>query len=178
MDIGSIDGKGLRDMAMRSLISAFKRVDVEITETDKQAFGHKFGAFVTLKVDGQLRGCIGRLDTESPLWGKIPELTRAAAFEDNRFPPLNESELDRTDIEITIMGPPIEISDPNEVEIGRDGLIIERGFNRGLLLPQVAVEHGWTLDTFLEQTCLKAGLETDAWQQSGVKIYRFEGIVL
>ena len=178
MEIGSIDSKGLKDIAMRSLVSAFKRANVEITETEKQTFGQEFGAFVTLKVEGQLRGCIGRLDTESPLWNKIPELARSAAFEDDRFPPLNESELDRTDIEITIMGPPIKISDPNEVEIGRDGLIIERGFNRGLLLPQVAVEHGWTLETFLEQTCLKAGLETDAWHDSKVKIYRFEGIVL
>jgi AmmeMemoRadiSam system protein A len=178
MNINSIDGKSLKELARRSISDAFGRTATDVTVAEKQAFADKLGAFVTIKVSGILRGCIGRLDTESPLWEKIPELARAAAFEDNRFPPLRQDELKDTDIEVTLLGEPVEFTDLNEVEIGRDGLIIERGFNRGLLLPQVAVEHGWDLNMFLAQTCIKAGLESDAWESGNVRIYRFEGIVI
>ena len=178
MDIGSINSNGLKDLARRSLSEAFERRETDITDSEKQAFGNKLGAFVTIKVAGNLRGCSGRLDTESPLWSKIPELARAAAFEDNRFQSLNKDELDHTDIEITLLGEPVEVKNLDEVLIGRDGLIIERGFNRGLLLPQVAVEHGWDLKEFLAHTCVKAGLEANDWENKDVKILRFEGVVI
>jgi len=178
MDIGSIDSNGLKGLARRSLTEAFERRETDITESEKQAFAAKLGAFVTIKVDGNLRGCIGRLDTESPLWSKIPELAQAAAFEDSRFQPLRKDEMGQTDIEITLLEEPVEIKDLSEVVIGRDGLIIERGFSRGLLLPQVAVEHGWDINTFLAHTCIKAGLEPNDWESSDVKVYRFEGVVI
>jgi AmmeMemoRadiSam system protein A len=111
------------------------------------------------------------------LWQKIPELAKAAAFEDNRFKPLDEEEMPNLSIEVTILGEPVEVKNINEIVIGRDGLIIEKGYNRGLLLPQVAVEYSWGVETFLEHTCIKAGLPPDEWKRGGAKIYKFEGIV-
>jgi AmmeMemoRadiSam system protein A len=178
MDIGSIDSGKLKALARRSLDSAFSGKEMDVTESEKETFGQTAGAFVTLNVKGDLRGCIGRLDHEAPLWRKISELARAAAFEDNRFPPIKAEEMDELDIEITILGEPVEINSLEEVVIGRDGLIVEKGFNRGLLLPQVATEYNWDLETFLSHTCLKAGLGPDEWKTGGVKISRFEGIVI
>jgi AmmeMemoRadiSam system protein A len=133
----------------------------------------KRGAFVTLKRKGQLRGCIGYTRALKPLSRTIMEMAQAAAFEDPRFPPLSPKELDDLDIEISVLTPFRLIRDVTEIEVGKHGLLMERGGRSGLLLPQVATEYQWDRKTFLEHTCLKAGLPRDAWKDAETKIYVF-----
>jgi AmmeMemoRadiSam system protein A len=132
------------------------------------------GAFVTLKRDGQLRGCIGTLECRRPLAEEIARVAVSAAREDPRFDALRPEELDDLDVEVSVLGPLEEIDpqDPAAIEIGRHGLVVEQGHRRGLLLPQVATEWGWNREQFLSQTCKKAGLALDGWQR-GAKVYRF-----
>ena len=132
------------------------------------------GAFVTLKRDGQLRGCIGTLECRLPLADEIARVAVSAAREDPRFDPLRPAELDDLDVEVSVLGPLEEIDprDPGAIEIGRHGLVVEQGDRRGLLLPQVATEWGWDRVQFLSHTCAKAGLTPDCWQR-GAKFYRF-----
>jgi len=177
MDVGSLNGEQLKNLARRSLGEAFGSPQLEVTEAEKKAFALTNGAFVTLKINDELRGCIGRLDHSAPLWRKIPELAKAAAFEDNRFMPLTEDEMPLLSVEITILGDPVPVKNLGEIVIGRDGLIVEKGSYRGLLLPQVAEEYNWDVETFLEHTCLKAGLLPNEWRTGGVRIYKFEGVV-
>lgn len=137
------------------------------------ALKEKRGAFVTLHLDHQLRGCIGTIEPIKPLAEVVQEMAVAAAFQDPRFPPLSAKELDRIDLEISVLTPLVQVSDPQEIEVGRHGLVVERGYRRGLLLPQVATEYHWDRQTFLEHTCLKAGLPPDAWRDPQTRIYRF-----
>jgi AmmeMemoRadiSam system protein A len=132
----------------------------------------KRGAFVTLTVDGDLRGCIGYPLPVKPLDETIIEMAVAAASQDTRFQPLASNELIRLKIEISVLGLPEPISSPMEVEVGRHGIIISKGFNRGLLLPQVPTEQGWDREAYLRQGCLKAGLGPDEWRK-GAKIEIF-----
>ena len=133
----------------------------------------KRGAFVTLKTRGQLRGCIGHIQASRALSQTVVDMAQAAAFEDPRFPPLSKQELKDLSIEISVLTPFRQIQDVKEIMVGKHGLFIERGFNSGLLLPQVATEYGWDTLTFLEHTCLKAGLPKDAWKDKKAKIYVF-----
>ncbi len=137
----------------------------------------KFGAFVTLKRKGRLRGCIGYLVGDKALYATVFEMARSAAFGDPRFPPLTAAELDDLDIEISILGPITVCSDPNAIEIGRHGLILRKGHASGLLLPQVAVEWKWDRLTFLQHTCQKAGLPSDTWQDPDAELFWFEAEV-
>ncbi len=134
------------------------------------------GAFVTLHEAGALRGCIGTFQADRPLYRNVAEMARAAAFEDPRFPPLRPDEFDRIDLEISVLTPMRRVEPPEEVEVGRHGVYIVHGPHRGVLLPQVAVEQGWDRETFLDHTCLKAGLPREAWR-SGAEIYVFEAEV-
>lgn len=126
------------------------------------------GAFVTLHQDTGslrvLRGCIGHIVGRQPLFETVKKMAIAAAFEDPRFPPMNPRDWSRTDIEISVLSPLRQIGDPREIEVGKHGIYITRGHRSGVLLPQVAGEQGWDRDTFLVQTCRKAGLPADAWQ--------------
>jgi AmmeMemoRadiSam system protein A len=141
-------------------------------------FPEASGAFVTLKRGGQLRGCIGTLQCQRPLPEEVRRVAISAAREDPRFSPLTAAELQGLEIEVSVLGPlePIDPLDPSAFDIGRHGLVAEQDHRRGLLLPQVATEWGWDRDTFLAQTCVKAGLPPDAWRR-GATIYRFEGVV-
>jgi AmmeMemoRadiSam system protein B/AmmeMemoRadiSam system protein A len=131
------------------------------------------GAFVTLSEDGGLRGCIGMTRASKPLWRTVSEMAVEAALHDPRFSPVSEDELSGIDIEISVLSPLTQVGDVSEIEVGRDGLVIQDGFRSGLLLPQVATEYGWGLTTFLEHTCLKAGLPPDTWRREGVTILKF-----
>jgi uncharacterized protein len=122
------------------------------------------GVFTTLHLQGQLRGCVGYVLPVSPLYTAVAETARAAAFEDARFYPVRIAEARQLAIELSILSPPQPI-DPELVEVGRHGLLIGMAGSRGLLLPQVAIEHHWDRLTFLEQTCRKAGLPMDAWEK-------------
>ncbi len=134
------------------------------------------GAFVTLSEGGSLRGCIGRMQSNDPLVATVSEMAHAAAFEDPRFPPLKKEELDLVDIEITLLSPLHPIA-PDEVVVGKHGLLISARGRSGVLLPQVPVEYGWDRETFLEQVCRKAGLPSDTWKSSQAQLYGFEGFV-
>lgn len=131
------------------------------------------GAFVTLRIGEYLRGCIGYVDPVHPLLQTIQEVAAKAALEDTRFPPVRREELEHIWIEISILSPPSRISAPSEIEIGRDGLLLEVGKRRGLLLPQVALEHQWDRETFLAQTARKAGLASEDWRDEGAIVSTF-----
>ena len=126
----------------------------------------KRGAFVTLKTDNKLRGCIGYPIPHQALYLTVMEAAEMAAFKDYRFQSLNQDELDATRIEISVLSRPWAVTDTREIEIGKHGIIISQGINRGLLLPQVPIEWGWDLVTYLRHGCMKAGLDEDAWEQS------------
>jgi len=134
------------------------------------------GAFVTLYKGRRLRGCIGLVEARRPLYATVRECARAAALDDPRFDPVAPAELLSLRLEISILSPLVDIA-PQDVEVGRHGLLISRGAQRGLLLPQVAVEWNWEREQFLEETCLKAGLPADAWQH-GARIQAFTAQVL
>lgn len=135
------------------------------------------GAFVSIHVDGRLRGCVGMIVPADPLHETVRECARAAATCDSRFPPLASEELPRTRIEISVLTPPVHLDDPSRVEVGRHGLIVSRGTRRGLLLPQVAIQEGWDAETFLDHTCRKAGLALGEWRR-GAHVEVFEAIVI
>jgi AmmeMemoRadiSam system protein A len=120
------------------------------------------GAFVTLRRSGQLRGCVGRVRTFLPLHKTVGDCALAAALSDPRFPPVRGRELSSLLLEISVLSEPVEAR-PEEIEPGRHGLLITLGSKRGLLLPQVAIEWNWDRTRFLEETCIKAGLPSDAW---------------
>jgi AmmeMemoRadiSam system protein A len=130
------------------------------------------GAFVTLHVDGELRGCIGYPLPVKPLDETIIEMAVAAASQDTRFEPLAADEMERLKIEISVLGLPEPVGDPERVEVGRHGIIVSKGYFKGLLLPQVPVEQRWDRETFLAHGCLKAGLPPEEWRK-GAKIEVF-----
>ncbi len=136
------------------------------------------GVFVTLQKQGRLRGCIGYLEAVKPLLEAVQDMAVAAAFSDPRFPPLREEELADLGVEISVLSPMRQVKNIEEIQVGRHGLFLVRGPSRGLLLPQVATEHGWDRLTFLKQTCAKAGLPPDAWEDPATKIYIFSADIL
>lgn len=138
------------------------------------ALGEERGAFVTLHVLGELRGCIGTFRPLGSLAATVARMAVAAARDDPRFHPLSASDVAGLEISVSALGPPRPLPDPRAVAIGREGLIVKRGLQRGTLLPKVAVEHGWSAEEFLKHTCLKAGLPPRAWQESDVTIEAFE----
>jgi AmmeMemoRadiSam system protein A len=135
-----------------------------------------FGVFVTLHHRGDLRGCLGSLDCRDRIVESIVRLAAAVAHEDYRFRPVQIEELADTSLDLSVLTPPERVNDHSTIEIGRHGLIIEHGTHRGLLLPQVAPEHGWDRDAFLAHTCIKAGLPPMAWLR-GASLYCFEAEV-
>ena len=135
------------------------------------------GAFVSIhRRSGDLRGCLGRLECDWPLGRVVAHLADVVAHEDPRFDAVRPEELDDLEIEISILTPEREVHDVGDIEVGRHGLIVEQGYRRGLLLPQVATEYGWDALTFVEHTCLKAGLPRDAWRR-GARLFVFEAQV-
>ena len=134
------------------------------------------GAFVTIHCRGELRGCLGRLETTAPLGETIVSLAAAVADSDPRFAPVEAVELEDIDIEISVLTPEREVRSIAEIEVGRHGVIVEQGHRRGLLLPQVAIEQRWDRETFVSHTCRKATLAPDAWRH-GARLFVFEAQV-
>ena len=167
----------------REIVERYTRKE-ELPKLEKYrgVFDEKRGVFVTINTypTHNLRGCIGIPEPIMPLKNAIREAA-VSATHDPRFPPLKENELDNIVIEVTILTKPqlVKVNKPQEylekIKIGRDGLIAEQGFYKGLLLPQVPVEQGWDVEEFLSHTCWKAGLPFDAWFDENTKIYKFEG---
>lgn len=137
----------------------------------------ELGAFVTLKQDGRLRGCMGNVTGNGPLAGTIERMAGVAAFEDPRFPPVSAEEAEKLTVEISVMGPLTPCPDPALIEVGRHGLYIRKSVHAGLLLPQVAVDQGWDREAFLDQTCVKAGLPKGSWHKSKTEIWWFEAVI-
>jgi uncharacterized protein len=136
------------------------------------------GAFVTLRTrSGDLRGCIGSIRALEPLFKAVASSAVSAAFRDPRFFPVQADELPRLELEISVMGPIERVKEIEEIVVGRDGLIISRGRFAGLLLPQVALEYGWDRETFLDQTCAKAGLPSGCWRSGDTRIEKFSAEV-
>ena len=143
---------------------------------DEDLTSLRAGAFVSLHKKGDLRGCVGRIVSDLPIDETVRQMALAAAFQDSRFLPLNTDELQDTDIEITILSP-LKSTSIEEIEVGRDGLLMEYMGYHGVLLPQVPVEYGWDRDEFLNHLCIKAGLPDDVWKKCKINLYSFEGLV-
>jgi AmmeMemoRadiSam system protein A len=135
------------------------------------------GAFVSLHHGEDLRGCIGQLIADQELFRIVQHCVISAATEDSRFSPVTHEELPDLNIEISVLTPLRLMEDIQEIEIGKVGIYVTRGSRRGLLLPQVATQYNWDRETFLSQTCRKAGLPLDAWKDSGTSIQLFEAQV-
>ena len=135
------------------------------------------GAFVTLKINHKLRGCIGYIIPQKSLQETVRDVAAYAAVRDRRFEPVVEAELDFLEYEVSVLSPLRGVTDPGQIRVGQHGLLIKRGLSEGLLLPQVATERGWDNITFLQQTCRKAGLGKETWQDGATDIFAFTAIV-
>jgi AmmeMemoRadiSam system protein A len=136
------------------------------------------GAFVTLKLNGGLRGCIGHITGIRSLLETVREVAVASAFEDPRFPPLTRAEWPAVRLEISVLSPLRRITDVQSIQVGIHGVMIRSGQRSGLLLPQVATEQGWDRETFLRHSCYKAGLPGDAWRSPQTQIEIFSALVI
>jgi AmmeMemoRadiSam system protein B/AmmeMemoRadiSam system protein A len=168
----------LFEIVKKTIESRFSNTRYVIDEKSvPESLKKPLGAFVTLKINGELRGCIGRFISSEPLFNVVSESAISSAFEDPRFTPLTHREYKNTDIEITVLGPLKKISNINEIVLGRHGIYIKKGQMAGTMLPQVATENGWTVEQFLGFTSRdKAGLGWDGWKDADLFIY--EGVVL
>jgi uncharacterized protein len=160
----------------REAILAHSSARELVTSAAEPVAERQGGAFVTLHKRGELRGCIGHIEADQPLGDVVPRCAVAAASTDPRFPPVTLAEVPELEIEISLLGPLEPITGPSDVIVGRHGLVVARDWHRGLLLPQVATEWDWDAETFLAQTCHKAGLPRDAWKH-WARIWRFEAEV-
>lgn len=167
----------LLNLARKTLEDHFARGALPDFRTDCPELLERKGAFVTLHKEGDLRGCIGQLDPDRELFKVVQHCTLSAAFADPRFPPVQPEEVDGLHIEISVLTPFRRVENIEEISVGRHGLYIVQDHFRGLLLPQVAREYGWDRQTFLEQTCYKAGLNESAWKDPRTILYIFEAEV-
>jgi AmmeMemoRadiSam system protein A len=162
--------------SIKSMLNDQKRISID-EKTMPSKFKKQLGAFVTLKIGGSLRGCIGRFISSDPLYEVVRASAISSAFEDPRFSPLTKQEFEKTEIEITVLGPLKKINNISEIVLGKHGIYIKKDFRSGTMLPQVATENGWTVEEFLGYTSRdKAGLGWDGWKDAELFIY--VGIVL
>lgn len=168
--------KELLKIARDTIRNYLKEGRREYLESSNTKFLENRGVFVTLHKQGELRGCIGNPLPDRQLLHAVVDNSISSATEDPRFNPVSMDEMDKIDIEISILTVPEEVDSADKVVVGRDGIIISKGFMRGLLLPQVPVEQNWDLEEYISYGCLKAGLPTDEWKR-GVKIEVFQAIV-
>lgn len=168
--------KLLLEIAREAITCTVKGKKAPPREVESEHLLEKRGCFVCIKQGGALRGCIGNFISDKPLWKLVQEMAIAAGTRDPRFYPMKESDLEDFALEISALTPLQKISSIEEIKVGVHGLYMEKNFFRGVLLPQVAVEYGWDRDTFLDQTCLKAGLKKDDWKE-GAEIYIFSADV-
>lgn len=165
------DQQTLLRMAREALVGYLNLAEIPKIPVPGEALCQPCGAFVTLRNGKNLRGCIGVTEARKPLYLTVRECAVWAGLSDPRFPSVTKQEVKRLNIEISVLSPLTEIA-PENIEVGRHGLLISSGSMRGLLLPQVAVQWKWNREQFLEETCRKAGLPTDAWQH-GASIQAF-----
>jgi len=167
-----VDRRRALDLARLAVTEAVSRRALPDQIPKDGIFSERRGVFVTLHVSGKLQGCIGVVEAHEPLGEAIVRCAASAAIEDPRFAPTRPEQLEDLSIEISLLSPPMPIV-PESIEIGRHGLLISLHSQRGLLLPQVAVEHHLSREQFLEETCRKAGLRRDAWRDSEAQLFGF-----
>jgi uncharacterized protein len=170
--LSEADGQKLLELARKALVEIVTRRELPDSISHEGIFGERRGVFVTLHVGGELRGCIGTTESDEPLGDAVVRCAAGAALHDPRFAAVRAEELQRLRIEISVLSPVAPI-DVEEIEIGKHGLVISDSGHRGLLLPQVAVEHGLSVEQFLGETCRKAGLARDAWRSGETRIEGF-----
>jgi AmmeMemoRadiSam system protein A len=170
--LSEADRRALLGLARKAAIDAVSRGSLPEQIPHDGVFAERRGVFVTLHVRRRLRGCIGVIEADEPLGDSIVRCAASAALQDPRFPPVRRDELGELEIEISLLSPPAAISLP-QIEIGRHGLLVCRGVQRGLLLPQVATEHHFTPQQFLEETCRKAQLTKEAWREPDTQVFGF-----
>ena len=162
----------LLQLAREAVIEAVCRERLPEDIPSQGIFAERHGVFVTLHVRGRLRGCIGVIEPDEPLGEAVVRSAVSAAVRDPRFPALRAEEIDILQIEISLLSTP-QVVQPGEIQLGRHGLLVIRGAKRGLLLPQVAVEHRLNMEQFLAETCYKAELPRDAWRDPETRILAF-----
>ena len=166
----------LLDLARRAVFEIF-HVEQKAPLDGLASFQEPGASFVSIYLEGQLRGCIGSFSWSAPLIDSIRRMAKMAAIKDPRFVPIEVTELERLQFEISVLSPPEVVENIQDIRVGIDGLILSDGTRRGVLLPQVASKHGWDREEFLEHTCRKASMHPDAWRDSKVKIERFQAEV-
>ena len=169
--------RALIDIAKAAVAAAARGEAYEPPEPASEALRVDGAAFVTLKARGELRGCIGMVEAYDPLYRCVAQVARSAAVEDPRFNPVSPGEVAGLSVEISVLTAPETVTAPTTVVVGRDGWIVSRGGRRGLLLPQVPEEQGWSREQFLDGTCRKAGLPTGCWRDADTRIQRFRAVV-
>ncbi len=171
----------LGSLACLSIAAHLSGQSIPIPAMARGVLQQDLGCFVTLNKGGHLRGCIGTMVGQEPLYQNVVRMAKAAAFEDTRFPAVSKEEwLDRENpitVEISVLGPLTLCPDVQQVEIGRHGLLLAYGGRSGVFLPKVPVEQGWDLAAYLENLCHKAGLPVGSWQQQGAQLYWYEALV-
>jgi len=170
--LGSHERRLLLDVARRAMIRAVESREPIENLPASEILSQPAGAFVTLHLRKRLRGCIGQLPSSEPLIQVVAHCAKAAALDDPRFSPVTASELPEIEIEISVLSPVEDVA-PNKIEVGKHGLVVSLGRQRGVLLPQVAVQFKWTSERFLEETLIKAGWEKDAWKDPAIRIQAF-----
>ncbi len=170
--LAELEKRFLLDVARRALNAAVQGLGSFDALPYQSEMPESGGAFVTLHRRGRLRGCIGQIGSNADLVQIVAYCAKGAALEDPRFEPVNVNEVAEIDIELSILSRPEAIT-PERIEAGKHGLIVSRGWQRGVLLPQVAAQYGWTATRFLEETCIKAGFDRTAWKESGTLIHAF-----
>ncbi len=176
-ELTKLEKEFLKNLAKEAITAKIEGRALDIEPPESRTLKEKRGAFVTIKINGTLRGCIGLIRAAKPLYEVVAEMALAAAFDDPRFAPLTEREASHIEIEISALSPLVRVENPEGIVVGRDGLMIRLDMHSGLLLPQVATENGWDKTTFLEQTCLKAGLPKNIYKDKSAEIYRFSAEV-
>lgn len=155
-----------------------KKIPEIVVDEKEKNLQVKTGAFVTLKKHGSLRGCIGNMTSNIPLYKLVSDMAIASATQDSRFPPVTYSELKNIEIEISVLSPLQKIQDINKIEVGKHGILIKKGYRSGVFLPQVATEHGWSRDEFLRNLCShKMGLPEDCYKDKDAEIYIYTALV-
>ena len=169
----------LCELARIGILQGFAGRNPEVSELPRPAeesLQRPLGSFVTLKREGRLRGCIGTIIPQEPLYLNVARMGYAAAFHDRRFPALRREEAEDTEIEVSVLGPIIPCPDPERIEVGRHGLLLRLGDRTGVFLPNVPLEQGWDRTAYLENLCGKAGLPSGSWNAPGAQLLWYEAL--
>jgi AmmeMemoRadiSam system protein A len=168
--------RDLLKIARKTIVSYVISGVIPVVESTAKGLNLESGCFVTIKQQGELRGCIGNFTSDRPLYLLVQEMAVSAATRDPRFYPMKEQDLEQFELEISVLSPLKLITSVDEIKVGTHGIYLVKQSSRGVLLPQVATEYGWDRETFLKHTCLKAGLAENAWQRD-CQIHIFSALV-